>query len=117
MKEALHYLTIIKKAFYPEFAFYAECVVVHIFETTLNLDIGNVKAARVSLNKTFRIAEAYINNYSSITKKLKLKGSKYKFFHLKNKITPVSRMHPDALKGFLTYTSARVTAAEAKKPH
>ena len=67
----MDYIMVVKKAFYPEYAFYAESVVIHLFETALYKDKGNIEAARQCLNKTFKISDIYIDNYPEITKKLK----------------------------------------------
>lgn len=56
-------------------------------------------------NKYFKI---YTENYADITKKLKEKGSKFKIFHMKHKLTTHSRVAPDILRSMFSIYTNRI---------
>lgn len=56
-------------------------------------------------------------NYEAIGKKLKEKGSKYKFLHLKNKMTPYSRMHPEILLQLWRIFKAKILMSSIVYPN
>lgn len=66
------------------------------------------------LEITNRHMKDYAIEFPEITKKLKEKGSKFKFFHMKNKLTGHSRANPDLLKMLVNMTYVKVLMASSK---
>lgn len=93
-RETAEYITKMKKALYPDYKSYAECVMLLCFEINMYLNIKNLEAARDCLGRCNKITQLYTKEYDENTRKLKEKGSKNLFFFKKNKLTGHSRASP-----------------------
>ncbi len=68
----------------------------------------NVSQAKKLIDQSAKLLNVYTQQYSEITKKLKEKGSKLKYLHQKNKLTPHSRVNPEVLKNLKNMNAIRI---------
>lgn len=109
-------MTLIKKAFYPNFEKFSEILIVMIFESKNKLGNKKIEEAKDLFRKTEELYNVYRQNHPTVIKMLKEKGSKNKFLYSCNKLTFQSRFHPDLLLPLLAMIKTKIISASEPLP-
>lgn len=68
----------------------------------------NTSQAKKLIDQCTKMLHVYTQQYPETTKRLKEKGSKLKYLHQKNKLTPHSRVNPEVLKNLKNMNAIRI---------
>jgi hypothetical protein len=106
----------LKKAFYPYYSNYAESIIALIYECKLASNLKREAYCKSLIPKIDSYIRQYAAEYDWIGKKLKEKGSKHKYFQLKNKMTSSSRTHPQLLSLLWNLFKAKIMMSSITSP-
>lgn len=115
-KEFAEQTKFIKKAFYPNFQKFSECILIMIYESKQKFNNMRLEESMTVMRKTEEIFRIYEQNYLNVNKALKQKGSKNKYFFTCNKMTFHSRTNPDLFKLMIMLYKSKIIDVMESSP-